>query len=193
MWLVLWNIFILTWLKNHEQQRFIIFFFFHEIAQSENFSSLKVLLRIKESEIQYLKQEIHSLKDELQSALRVSETKTFTGGSLLYKRRVWTATDFSARTRNTPQISIRTFTQSWASWRRRPTVISASWRRSCSWPLKLWGRGMLTTPLHPDTVCSNGFPPSKTNWSCFSRSGPEMETRVAFKFKNLLFFLFKRN
>ncbi|KAI4807576.1 hypothetical protein KUCAC02_027378 [Chaenocephalus aceratus] len=31
---------------------------------------LEVLLRIKESEIQYLKQEIHSLKDELQSALR---------------------------------------------------------------------------------------------------------------------------
>lgn len=31
----------------------------------------QVLLRIKESEIQYLKQEIHSLKDELQSALRV--------------------------------------------------------------------------------------------------------------------------
>ncbi|KAF0025328.1 hypothetical protein F2P81_022209 [Scophthalmus maximus] len=30
----------------------------------------QVLLRIKESEIQYLKQEIHSLKDELQSALR---------------------------------------------------------------------------------------------------------------------------
>lgn len=36
-----------------------------------------MLLRIKESEIQYLKQEIHSLKDELQSALRVS-------GKLLY-------------------------------------------------------------------------------------------------------------
>lgn len=31
-----------------------------------------MLLRIKESEIQYLKQEIHSLKDELQSALRVN-------------------------------------------------------------------------------------------------------------------------
>lgn len=31
----------------------------------------QVLLRIKESEIQYLKQEIHSLKDELHSALRV--------------------------------------------------------------------------------------------------------------------------
>lgn len=34
----------------------------------------QVLLRIKESEIQYLKQEIHSLKDELQSALRVRTT-----------------------------------------------------------------------------------------------------------------------
>lgn len=38
-----------------------------------NFSEyFQVLLRIKESEIQYLKQEIHSLKDELHSALRVS-------------------------------------------------------------------------------------------------------------------------
>ena len=34
---------------------------------------LQVLLRIKESEIQYLEQEIHSLKDELQSALRVRD------------------------------------------------------------------------------------------------------------------------
>lgn len=33
--------------------------------------SLQVLLRVKESEIQYLKQEISSLKDELQTALRV--------------------------------------------------------------------------------------------------------------------------
>lgn len=31
----------------------------------------QVLLRVKESEIQYLKQEISSLKDELQTALRV--------------------------------------------------------------------------------------------------------------------------
>lgn len=37
-----------------------------------------MLLRIKESEIQYLKQEIHSLKDELQSALRVNENKLST-------------------------------------------------------------------------------------------------------------------
>lgn len=35
------------------------------------FLSLQVLLRVKESEIQYLKQEISSLKDELQTALRV--------------------------------------------------------------------------------------------------------------------------
>lgn len=34
--------------------------------------SFQVLLRVKESEIQYLKQEISSLKDELQTALRVS-------------------------------------------------------------------------------------------------------------------------
>lgn len=33
--------------------------------------SFQVLLRVKESEIQYLKQEISSLKDELQTALRV--------------------------------------------------------------------------------------------------------------------------
>ncbi|XP_068610973.1 rootletin [Brachionichthys hirsutus] len=39
-------------------------------TQGKDVYELEVLLRIKESEIQYLKQEIHSLKDELQSALR---------------------------------------------------------------------------------------------------------------------------
>lgn len=42
-------------------------------------SVLQVLLRVKESEIQYLKQEISSLKDELQTALRVMPA----AGSLL--------------------------------------------------------------------------------------------------------------
>ncbi|XP_028332818.1 myosin phosphatase Rho-interacting protein isoform X3 [Gouania willdenowi] len=40
------------------------------LTQGKDIYELEVLLRIKESEIQYLKQEIHSLKDELQSALR---------------------------------------------------------------------------------------------------------------------------
>uniref|UniRef100_A0A3Q3IEA8 PH domain-containing protein n=1 Tax=Monopterus albus TaxID=43700 RepID=A0A3Q3IEA8_MONAL len=40
------------------------------LTQGKDAYELEVLLRIKESEIQYLKQEIHSLKDELQSALR---------------------------------------------------------------------------------------------------------------------------
>ncbi|XP_015230598.1 PREDICTED: golgin subfamily B member 1-like isoform X5 [Cyprinodon variegatus] len=40
------------------------------ITHGKDVYELEVLLRIKESEIQYLKQEIHSLKDELQSALR---------------------------------------------------------------------------------------------------------------------------
>ncbi|XP_077407254.1 uncharacterized protein LOC144038559 isoform X2 [Vanacampus margaritifer] len=40
------------------------------VTQGKDIYELEVLLRIKESEIQYLKQEIHSLKDELQSALR---------------------------------------------------------------------------------------------------------------------------
>ncbi|XP_062330543.1 myosin phosphatase Rho-interacting protein isoform X8 [Osmerus eperlanus] len=40
------------------------------ISKGKDLYELEVLLRIKESEIQYLKQEIHSLKDELQSALR---------------------------------------------------------------------------------------------------------------------------
>ncbi|XP_061564297.1 uncharacterized protein si:ch73-103b11.2 isoform X3 [Cololabis saira] len=40
------------------------------LTQGKDVYELEVLLRIKESEIQYLKQEIHSLKDELQCALR---------------------------------------------------------------------------------------------------------------------------
>ncbi|XP_061081689.1 myosin phosphatase Rho-interacting protein isoform X7 [Conger conger] len=40
------------------------------LSQGKDLYELEVLLRVKESEIQYLKQEIHSLKDELQSALR---------------------------------------------------------------------------------------------------------------------------
>uniref|UniRef100_A0A8C5AN28 PH domain-containing protein n=1 Tax=Gadus morhua TaxID=8049 RepID=A0A8C5AN28_GADMO len=40
------------------------------LTHGKDLYELEVLLRIKESEIQYLKQEIHSLKDELQSALR---------------------------------------------------------------------------------------------------------------------------
>ncbi|XP_077358049.1 uncharacterized protein LOC144004603 isoform X2 [Festucalex cinctus] len=40
------------------------------VTQGKDVYELEVLLRIRESEIQYLKQEIHSLKDELQSALR---------------------------------------------------------------------------------------------------------------------------
>ncbi|XP_052452567.1 trichohyalin isoform X11 [Carassius gibelio] len=39
-------------------------------TQGKDIYELEVLLRVKESEIQYLKQEINSLKDELQSALR---------------------------------------------------------------------------------------------------------------------------
>lgn len=50
--------------------------------------SLQVLLRVKESEIQYLKQEISSLKDELQTALRVmlgagSFLRTFPSAGLI--------------------------------------------------------------------------------------------------------------
>ncbi|XP_056307188.1 golgin subfamily B member 1 isoform X3 [Danio aesculapii] len=40
------------------------------LTQGKDIYKLEVLLRVKESEIQYLKQEINSLKDELQSALR---------------------------------------------------------------------------------------------------------------------------
>uniref|UniRef100_A0A3Q3AMV0 Myosin phosphatase Rho interacting protein n=1 Tax=Kryptolebias marmoratus TaxID=37003 RepID=A0A3Q3AMV0_KRYMA len=40
------------------------------LTHGKDVYELEVLLRIKESEIQYLKQEIHSLKDELHSALR---------------------------------------------------------------------------------------------------------------------------
>uniref|UniRef100_A0A8C6L429 Myosin phosphatase Rho interacting protein n=1 Tax=Nothobranchius furzeri TaxID=105023 RepID=A0A8C6L429_NOTFU len=40
------------------------------LTHGKDVYELEVLLRIKESEIQYLKQEIHSLKDELQSAFR---------------------------------------------------------------------------------------------------------------------------
>ncbi|XP_058851966.1 kinectin isoform X2 [Acipenser ruthenus] len=40
------------------------------LTQGKDVYELEVLLRVKESEIQYLKQEIHSLKDELQTALR---------------------------------------------------------------------------------------------------------------------------
>ncbi|MGH0137459.1 UNVERIFIED_CONTAM: hypothetical protein FKN15_024601 [Acipenser sinensis] len=40
------------------------------LTQGKDVYELQVLLRVKESEIQYLKQEIHSLKDELQTALR---------------------------------------------------------------------------------------------------------------------------
>ncbi|KAF7242932.1 Myosin phosphatase Rho-interacting protein [Varanus komodoensis] len=41
------------------------------LTQGKDAYELEVLLRVKESEIQYLKQEISSLKDELQTALRV--------------------------------------------------------------------------------------------------------------------------
>ncbi|XP_051790075.1 myosin phosphatase Rho-interacting protein-like isoform X6 [Erpetoichthys calabaricus] len=40
------------------------------LTQGKDSYELEVLLRVKESEIQYLKQEIHSLKDELQTALK---------------------------------------------------------------------------------------------------------------------------
>ncbi|XP_051543359.1 golgin subfamily A member 4-like isoform X2 [Myxocyprinus asiaticus] len=40
------------------------------LTQGKDIYELEVLLRVKESEIQYLKQEINSLKDELQSVLR---------------------------------------------------------------------------------------------------------------------------
>uniref|UniRef100_A0A8C6TFM6 Myosin phosphatase Rho interacting protein n=1 Tax=Neogobius melanostomus TaxID=47308 RepID=A0A8C6TFM6_9GOBI len=46
------------------------------VTQGKDVYELEVLLRIKESEIQYLKQEIHSLKDELQSALRYKDIYT---------------------------------------------------------------------------------------------------------------------
>ncbi|XP_016424594.1 myosin-2 heavy chain-like isoform X5 [Sinocyclocheilus rhinocerous] len=42
----------------------------YSLTQGKDIYELEVLLRVKESEIQYLKQEINSLKDELQSSLR---------------------------------------------------------------------------------------------------------------------------
>lgn len=44
------------------------------VTSSSNSFALnpQVMLRVKESEVQYLKQEINSLKDELQAAQRVS-------------------------------------------------------------------------------------------------------------------------
>ncbi|XP_051971103.1 myosin phosphatase Rho-interacting protein-like isoform X2 [Xyrauchen texanus] len=42
----------------------------YSLTQGKDIYELEVLLRVKESEIQYLKQEINSLKDELQSAFR---------------------------------------------------------------------------------------------------------------------------
>lgn len=49
-----------------------MFIFF--LSSTSNSYALKpqVMLRVKESEVQYLKQEINSLKDELQAAQRVS-------------------------------------------------------------------------------------------------------------------------
>lgn len=38
---------------------------------------VQVMLRVKESEVQYLKQEINSLKDELQAAQRVNNSDFF--------------------------------------------------------------------------------------------------------------------
>ncbi|XP_041085125.1 thyroid receptor-interacting protein 11 isoform X2 [Polyodon spathula] len=46
------------------------------LTQGKDVYELEVLLRVKESEIQYLKQEIHSLKDELQTALRDKKYST---------------------------------------------------------------------------------------------------------------------
>lgn len=45
----------------------------HQLQLSNSFAfNPQVMLRVKESEVQYLKQEINSLKDELQAAQRVS-------------------------------------------------------------------------------------------------------------------------
>ncbi|KAK3552084.1 hypothetical protein QTP70_033659 [Hemibagrus guttatus] len=53
------------------------------LTQGKDLYELEVLLRIKDSEIQYLKQEINSLKDELQSALReVTKDPTTTSKEL---------------------------------------------------------------------------------------------------------------
>lgn len=116
-----------------------------------NLPTLQVLLRIKESEIQYLKQEIHSLKDELQSALRVSRSMFACTPSCLVMCSScrWYC---SFRTRNMPQINIRTSTLSSALWRRRQTATSANWRRNCSLPRKLWARGLWMDQSHLDTV-----------------------------------------
>lgn len=82
-----------------------------------------MLLRIKESEIQYLKQEIHSLKDELQSALRVSKAN-INVLQIILKRHVFFVLNFAKfqklyhsflnfnRTRNMPQKNIKTSIQS---------------------------------------------------------------------------------
>lgn len=126
-----------------------------------NPSASQVLLRIKESEIQYLKQEIHSLKDELQSALRVNRKEggggvTCTPSPLVvYSSCRSYCSPF--RTRNMPPTNIRTSTRSSASWRPRPTATSASWRRSCSWPQRLWARGAWTDPSRLDTVTTVCF------------------------------------
>lgn len=79
---------------------------------------LQVLLRVKESEIQYLKQEINSLKDELQSALRVIHTHTHECSVRVSRQHhmlVCSDVSFTCvcrRIRSTLQISTRTFTRS---------------------------------------------------------------------------------
>lgn len=71
----------------------------------------QVMLRVKESEVQYLKQEINSLKDELHAAQRVcflcqGETE------ITPTRFNWDAKYHGFRTRNMQQISTRTSTRS---------------------------------------------------------------------------------
>lgn len=64
---------------------------------------------------------------------------------------------FPFRTKSMPPINTRTSTRSWASWRPRPTATSANWRRSCSWPPKLWARGAWMDPSRLDTVDRTSF------------------------------------
>lgn len=120
-----------------------------KIRSVQYISFFQIMLRVKESEVQCLKQEAASLKDELQSALKVSIPHTV---QLYNKKKVYTMFRnwflLHHRTRGTQQKSTRTHKQSWASSERKRSERPRSWGRTCGWLTRRWEKLHSDLQLH---------------------------------------------
>lgn len=98
----------------------------------------QITLRVKESEVQCLKQEITSLRDDLQAAQRVRIQRIVSNTPAAQRARSERVVRSRCRTRGAPQRSAKTCTRSWASPGPKQRERWRRWGKTWGWLIALW-------------------------------------------------------